>query len=186
MCGRRPRTRNDANWGNGRLWRPSARAIRCLPPLRDEGLRPTRCRACGRDGESLARWDRHRVAQADSDSGSDAHPGTNRTRRPWLNDEQRSESERAKQSDRRDDRQPWEPIPRRYGTRSDLLTLSLDQTSSQVLNRSRRPRTGSCAGPGRGRPRAPPRSAARAPAGRRAGSPPCGRCSPPSGCRRGR
>ena len=54
------------------------------------------------------------------------------------------------------------------------------------LSRSRAPRRASSAVPAAGRPRGRRRSGPRARAASRAGSRPCGRCSPPSGCRRGR
>jgi hypothetical protein len=84
----------------------------------------------GSDGELAPRREGDRVAEADPQLRSDAHLGDCRVLIAGLQAEQRRDRKRDKQGDQRDDRQPWEPIPRRYGTRSDLRTIPLDQTSS--------------------------------------------------------
>jgi hypothetical protein len=79
---------------------------------------------------SVSRND-HRVAQSDPKPGRNAQLWRNGVGLPRLQNRQRSDSERDKQSDHRDDRQPREPIPHRCRTRSDLNTIPLEQMSSQ-------------------------------------------------------
>ena len=74
----------------------------------------------------------------------------------------------------------------RSSPRASRCAAPAGARAAGALSRSRRSRRASCAGPARGRPGARRRSAAAGRAGRRGASRPCGRCSPPSACRRGR
>ena len=130
----------------------------------------------------------HRVAQPDPEPGRNAQLRGDRCRSPTAAESTSAATPSAtSRAITETTANPGNPFPTAAEREAISSTIALDQTSSQARpSRSRRPRRASCAGRGRGRPRGRPRSAARAPAGRRAGSPPCGRCSPPSACRRGR
>ena len=74
--------------------------------------------------------DRHGVVERHTKTRRKPHPGSDFSGRPRLQAEQHDDCERGKQGNQGDDRQPREPIPCRYRTRSDLPTIPLDQTSS--------------------------------------------------------
>src|SRR5881394_152573 len=83
-----------------------------------------------RERRPPARGDHDRVAHGHAKIGGNAQLRSNGGRRPRLATDQQRHSERNKQGDQREDRQPREPIPCRYRTRSDPSTIALDQTSS--------------------------------------------------------